>query len=127
MTIDLGEVDFERTQGERWRVAPKTKGHYAVSSHGRVVRLVGGGHGTRPGRILKPVPNGKRAGGYLTVNLCIEGESTTHNLHTLVAEAFIGPRPDGYEIHHRDHEVTNCRLDNLAVIPHEDNERDVRR
>jgi hypothetical protein len=38
------------------------------------------------------------------------------NVHTLVAEAFLGRRPDGMVVHHKDHNRRNPRLENLEYI-----------
>lgn len=47
-------------------------------------------------------------------------------IHQLVALAFLGPRPQGYEVHHKDHDRANNRLDNLEYIPLEKNRTQLR-
>ena len=45
-------------------------------------------------------------------------------VHHLVAEAFIGPRPDGMEVRHLDGDPTNNCLDNLAYGTSAENSAD---
>jgi len=53
-------------------------------------------------------------GGYLSVNLSLDGKLYYRAVSALVLEAFIGPRPDGAEAcHFPDHSPLNNRLDNL--------------
>ena len=42
-------------------------------------------------------------------------------VHHLVAKNFIGPRPKGMVIHHKDHNRWNPRVDNLEYITIEEN------
>ena len=67
---------------------------YDVSDQGRARSLKFGKI-----KILKPDNNGC---GYLRVHLYIKGKRTTRTVHSLVAEAFIGPRPEGCEVNHKD-------------------------
>lgn len=53
--------------------------------------------------------------------MCKDGVSVPRRLHVLVAEAFIGPRPDGLEVHHIDHDRMNPRVDNLEYVTHQEN------
>lgn len=85
---------------EEWRDVPGYEGWYQVSSAGRV-RRIKNARATHPGKILRPAPNPK---GYQMVKL-FKGSSAsakTIPVHTLVAAAFLGPRPDGLEINHKD-------------------------
>ena len=58
---------------------------------------------------LYPTPKG-----YLAFNLHKGGERHSRSIHVLVAEAFIGPRPDGCEVSHLDGSKPNNRATNLA-------------
>lgn len=51
--------------------------------------------------------------GYKVVTLCAEGVPKTIKVHCLVAEAFIGPRPDGLDVCHRDDNKSNNNMRNL--------------
>lgn len=89
--------------------------HYAVSEDGVVrslSRLTPHGH-NRKGKVLR---QGNGPAGYQVVQLCIDGKATTYRVHRLVAEAFI-PNPTKLpEVHHRDHDKTNNRVENLRWV-----------
>lgn len=99
---------------EEWRPVPLAgyEKHYDVSNFGRVKRLVNG-KGTYAGKILLPHPN--RQGYYLAI-LSTGGKSVGRGIHTLVAGAFIGPRPQGLEVNHIDGDKTNNTLSNLEYV-----------
>jgi hypothetical protein len=90
---------------------------YEVSSLGRVSRMRGGQR-----RILV---GGCTMSGYRTVLLYNEGVRTPRRVHTLVAEHFIGPRPEGLEIRHLDGDQRNNAAANLAYGTHVENMQDV--
>jgi len=102
---------------EEWRDIAGYEGYYQVSNLGRVRsldRVVVGrwGHEKRTGNILKLSSNGR----YLHVVLHIRGRGHTKLVHCLVAEAFLGPRPEGMQTCHGDagqfvNTVTNLRYD----------------
>ena len=78
---------------EHWRDVVGYEGRYEVSSHGRVWSQL-----TK--RIMRPSPNSR---GYLTVTLNDGSRpKRPHSfcVHTLVALAFLGPRPAGHEVDH---------------------------
>jgi hypothetical protein len=102
---------------EEWRWVVGHEGQYEVSDLGNVrsVDRVGqqNGRGGKShvhsfrGRMLRPGIGGN---GYPTVAL---GRGNTRTVHSLVAEAFIGPVPLGMEVLHRDGTRTNAQADNL--------------
>ncbi|MDW9568066.1 hypothetical protein GHK65_28670 [Sinorhizobium meliloti] len=97
---------------EEWRPVEGYPG-YEVSDLGRVRswRSNGKGGGFRASpRVLSP---SKKRNGYLQVNLWRDGVRSTFTVHSLVAEAFIGRRPDGQECRHRDGDKANNRKGNL--------------
>ena len=51
--------------------------------------------------------------GYKIVGLSMRAKRKVATLHSLVATAFIGPRPDGYVIHHKNNDPKDNRADNL--------------
>ena len=85
---------------EPWIVIKGYDGLYLVNDEGQV-------WSQRAGRLLKP---GIASNGYPTVAL---GRGNTRTLHSLVADAFLGPRPPGKEVRHKDGVRTNPRLSNL--------------
>ena len=102
---------------EQWK--PFANGNYAISDHGRVKRLTEG-RKTWPGFMLKL--NVMKVG-YHGVAPVIDGKNVQMFVHHLVAEHFIGPRPDGKEINHKDGVKTNNHVDNLEYVTHGDNMR----
>lgn len=62
--------------------------------------------------------------GYPLVNLTAgKGKRTTHTVHSLVAEAFIGSRTPNHEINHKDGCKTNNHVSNLEYVIPSDNVR----
>lgn len=62
--------------------------------------------------------------GYLRVNLQINGLSRQKKVHSLVALAFIGDRPDGFHICHFDGNKKNNHLSNLRYATAFENAQD---
>lgn len=87
---------------ERWRPVVGFENDYAVSDLGRVVSFRRGER-----RILRA---GLTSAGYPSVVL---GRRKTKLVHRLVAEAFIGPCPEGQVVRHKDGHRDNCGADNL--------------
>jgi hypothetical protein len=79
--------------------------------------------GIRGGRVLKACPSGPRR--YLVVGLSRDGNVKTVTVHTLVALAFFGPRPDGYDVCHLNGNPANNTPENLAYGSRAENIRDV--
>lgn len=97
---------------ETWHPIPGYRGIYEVSDQGRVRSL--SRHRKSPGpRILSTPLNGK---GYPTVSLysAATRKHTTHRVHRLVADVFLGPCPPGMEVRHLNGDRTDARLTNLA-------------
>lgn len=111
---------------EKWKPVPGIS-CYEVSNFGRVRRsfLSHNDHGVTPGRILVPYKVGPKKYGYLSVALWPgNGKSRVKvTVHRLVALAFIGPCPYGYEVNHKDANRLNNRLDNLEYLTHKENQK----
>ena len=113
---------------EQWRPIPGYEGLYEVSDHGRVKslgRVTGGPYGSKrrvPPRILKP---GMKRHGHLFVNLYNAEGKTNRTVHTLVAEAFIGPRPAKMYVCHWNDIPDDNRLENLRYATPRENGRDM--
>lgn len=108
------EFTTEELRSEIWLPAVGQEADYTVSSLGRV-RRVTPCRASYAGRILSPRIT-KR---YLQITL----GPKRHYVHHLVAAAFHGPRPEGYEINHRDGENFNNRATNLEYLTPEANMR----
>ena len=106
---------------EIWKPVVGFKGLYEVSNLGRVrsVDRVGISfwrgrniHRKLHGKILSPWIGSK---GYLSVVIANDDKiRIIRKVHSLVLEAFIGPRPEGYECRHLDDVPDNNRLSNLC-------------
>lgn len=66
----------------------------------------------------RPVAQSSGSNGYLTM----AADGRRYLVHRLVAAAFIGPCPDGFEVSHNDGNLLNCRAGNLEYMTHADNE-----
>lgn len=95
---------------------------YAISSYGRVKRL-SSITCAKAGHILKPAVRGGRGGwhGYLFVTLCGDDGKSNGVIHVLVAEAFIGQRPSGAVVNHKDGDRHNNRMENLEWVTQSQN------
>ena len=94
---------------ERWLPVIDYEGYYEVSDQGRV-RRVGKARGATVGRILALCPDGH---GYLRVTLYKHDQRVKYAVHELVAAAFLGPRPRGLIVNHKDGVKPNNAVDNL--------------
>ena len=120
-------MNTSKTTIEQWRDIPGHPG-YQVSDHGRVrsvdrtVTYSDGQVRRYKGKILR-TPLSKM-GGYPHVNLWNRGESQVRYVHSLVAETFIGPRPEGTEVCHNDGNPTNNHVANLRFGTQSENTLD---
>lgn len=113
-------TDSERAEG--WAPIPGCP-FYVASDLGRIASVDRTINGRRyRGRVLKTRPSNK---GYLLVDLVTaDGRPVTRTVHTLVLEAFTGPRPPGCEGCHLNDVATDNRLANLRWDTPERNRRD---
>lgn len=95
------------SETERWLPIAGWPG-YEVSSLGRVRSLKGGAPALLNQRL--------NYAGRLHTSLTASHRSKSKMVHSLVAEAFIGKRPDGMECNHIDGDRTNNRADNLEWV-----------
>lgn len=103
---------------EEWRDIPGWEGLYQVSNLGRVCSVdrvivakgATGGPRRYPSKIREPFP-GKW--GHLHVSLFEGRTEKRYSVHSLVAQAFIGPRPDGLVVCHNDGDPSNNCPENL--------------
>jgi hypothetical protein len=100
---------------EEWRPVFGYEGYYEVSSLGRI-RSLHPGRRRRGGDILS-----LHGTPYLRVSLCRKGSKRTVNVHSLVARAFLGERPAGLEVNHRDGVSSNCAASNLEYVTSSEN------
>jgi hypothetical protein len=94
---------FVPIDGEEWRMTPLAPAYIRVSNFGRVLD-----HEAQ--LILVPFQNSK---GYQSV--------PSGTVHELVLSAFVGRRPKGYHINHKDFNPANNRLENLEYCTRRQN------
>jgi len=55
------------------------------------------------------------------IRLHLSFKKKTYKMHQLVAEAFLGPRPEGYVVYHIDEDAMNNKSDNLKYTTRAEN------
>lgn len=105
----------------QWKACPSDP-HYEVSDEGsvrsvdRVIERNG-----KPARLKgKTLKHLKHNQGYRSVNLG-RGNGNRRLIHSLVMEAFVGPRPKGMDINHKNGDKTDNRLENLEYCSRSQN------
>ena len=112
---------------ELWQPVAGYEGLYEVSDLTRVKSLdrtvirCDGRLRRFPGVVLTQWVN---SSGYLCVNLSKNGVCTSHPVHSLVAAAFIGPRPPGLQVHHGPARQHNNSPSNLSYGTAKENAAD---
>lgn len=98
---------------EEWRRFRDTP--YEVSNAGRIRR------GERFVRL------GVGSSGYALFGCYVGGRRSNVYAHRAVAEAFLGPCPEGFEVNHRDGSKLNNELSNLEYVTKSENQRHANR
>lgn len=102
---------------EQWKPILSLGSNYEASSKGRIRRATAS-RGTKIGRIIT---SGVMPSGYIIASVQINRKTTTFLVHRLVAEAFIGPIPDGLEVNHKDSNKANNHPENLEYVTRSEN------
>ncbi len=95
-------VDNSGDATEEWRAVVGWEGIYEVSSLGRLRRAKAAPR-TNAGKILTDKCFDRRHNGYIR-NILLrepEGRRECASRHVIVAAAFIGPRPKGLQVNHK--------------------------
>lgn len=111
---------------ETWRPISNA---YEVSNFGAVrslSRVVPSGPGRTRKEIGRTLRLYRRDDGRIQVNLR-DGKVRSIFVHVLVARAFIGARPTGYDICHNDGNASNNHVSNLRYDTHKANVADTKR
>lgn len=101
---------------ENWKVL-KLNDNYAVSNFGNIQRIKSE-HGATVGRLVKQYKDHHK---YPRVVLSKNSKHTHYRVHVLVASEFIGDRPSGYDINHKNAIKEDNRPENLEYITRQDN------
>jgi hypothetical protein len=119
---------------EEWRPVVGWEDLYEVSDQGRVRSLdrwvEGRNRGNtitryrKAGRVLRPKRKKKPTAAYALVSLARDGTVTTISVHTLVLEAWVGPRPPGAWARHGPLGLTYDGVTNLSWGTPQDNAQD---
>lgn len=110
-------TDAMTTKTTRWRFVPGFERRYLIRDDGLVWSV----------RRMQPVkPQAAWSHGYQTVWLW-DGRKYAKTVHSLVAAAFLGPRPAGHEVRHLDDNKLHNHVSNLVYGTHSDNMRDAAR
>lgn len=101
---------------ERWAIIEQYP-DYEVSDLGRV-RRVTRGRGARQGAVLKAWKTLE----YPTVQLYSgTGKAARFYIHDLVAAAFLGKKPNGYQVNHKDGNKSRSELQNIEYVTRSEN------
>lgn len=109
-------VWYHKYMKEKWLPVKGYENRYEVSSLGRL-------------RGPRGITNGsKNSHGYMQACLRDIGAKygVSKNIHVLVAEAFLGERPSGHHVCHKDGDKANNRLSNLRYDTPKNNWEDFR-
>lgn len=95
-----------------FRKIPSLKFLYEVSEDGRIVRNVKSKH---------QLAMDHDWGGYYRVSPVFEGKQIHKFVHVLVAECWLGPKPEGMECDHIDNDRHNNHYTNLRYVTKQEN------
>jgi hypothetical protein len=103
-----------------WKPIPVFENNYEVSSFGRLRRALNAPYSkaTKQGRIITGHLDN---GGYLRTCIRVDGKAAKHQIHRLVAMAFVGGYDKCRQINHIDGNKINNRPENLEWVSSREN------
>jgi hypothetical protein len=121
-------MNIELLPGEIWKEIPGLKSYYFASNLGRVYSIsrsfnfpMRNGENqirTTPGRILNQMLT---PGGYLRVQISVDGYKRKYYTHVLIADAFLEKLYGKILVNHIDGNKENNTIDNLERVTHREN------
>jgi len=110
----MGVSFIEDVMNTEWRDVVGYEGIYKISNRGELRKiLINGILGKESGTVGTQ--------GYKVTKLYAYGKKTMRSIHSMVAEAFIGPYPKDKEINHIDGNKQNNSVENLEYITKTEN------
>lgn len=106
-----------------WRSIASLPG-YEVSEYGHLRRIVALLKHSKRYPVGREHSYGLAGKGYAFYNVIGKSKRKNVYAHSLVAEAFIGPKPDGMEVAHNDGNKLNCHFSNLRYATSKENNFD---
>lgn len=100
---------------EEWRAIPGYEGLYEVSNIGRIRSL--NYNRSRETKVMSHAGSSRYAG----VKLSRGGSIYRCLIHVQVAAAFIGPKPDGMQVNHKNGDSFDNRVENLEYVTPSEN------
>ncbi len=106
--------------GECWIGIPGYLGKYAISTSGRIMSFISVRKNKNGDSTL--APSVSKGNEYPHVNLYTStGKRKSFRVGRLVAESFIGPKPNGKELNHKDGIKANSKAGNLEWVTGSEN------
>jgi hypothetical protein len=102
---------------EQWKPIPGYELLYEISDIGRMRRVADAD--AYPAGTFKTGTIGRD--GYVRVRLSKDGKERAFTVHSLVLSAFVGPRPAGHVVNHKDGKKANNHVDNLEYVTQQQN------
>jgi hypothetical protein len=108
-----------------WRPIPGWEDYYEVSNHGEIRSL---DRVVTDGKVFRGKPKALKLGnnGYVHTSLYRGGQAKYSTVHRLVMLTFVGPRPVGHDICHRNGVRVDNRVENLYYGTRSENNLDKR-
>lgn len=101
--------------------------NYHVSDQGRIVSKINPGNHKYESNYSRNISLNPNKYGYVIVNLFGAGKrNVPRSVHSLVMEVFVGPRPSGMDIRHKNGVRDDNRLENLEYGTRTENMSDAR-
>lgn len=102
---------------EEWLPVREFPDHYEISSLGRLRRV----NPYRANQANKARVPQTAKNGYTVYMLSVGNKPYLRSAHRMVADAFLGPIPEGMQVNHKDGDKANSYLGNLEIVTQGEN------